>query len=837
MAVIYGCGSSKKTTGGSTFSGRQWVENVSHPYSVTQGLQGSHISLWSSHGRYYDQKKATWKWQRPLLFTTTEDLYTQTIVTPFLIPMLEQAGANVFSPRERSWQKNEVIVDNDNARSPNYIEIAGKESWKDAGANGFAFHQGVYVDNENPFVAGTARQAVAAKKKFSYISYQPNLPKAGDYPVYVSYTTLKKSIGDAHYTVWHQGKPTDFLVNQQMGGSTWVYLGTFHFDAGCSEANRVVLSNESSQKGVVTADAVRFGGGMGNIERGGSTSGMPRALEGARYYAQWAGAPYKVYGNKQGTDDYSEDINVRSMMTNWLMEKQVPFDLSLAVHSDAGFQRDYKSITGSLSICTTDTKYGTLGDGSSREASKTLANALLEGIRSDLTKTYGNWNIRAMWDRNYSETRMPKVPSAIIETLSHQNFPDMVMGQDPNFRFTLARSIYKTLLRNVSGKKKKNCQVMPLAPVDICVELNDDHEAVLRWKAKADPLEPSAKASAFVVYTSVASRGYDNGTKVSGTSCKIKIEPEKVYSFRITAINNGGESFPSEEVSTIWNPGARKTVLVVNGFHRLSAPYIIDTDSTQGFDINIDPGVSYGLTAGLSGEQLCFDKNRIGIEGPSGLGYSDTSMQGRFVMGNTFDYIRTHVEAIAASSDYNVCSTCSHAVEDGSVDIMKYHALDVISGLERYNPSQLVFYKTFTQSMQNLLRDYANTGGRLLVSGSYLGSDMQAPTEQTFLAQVLKVNYGGSKRGNVMPDISGMGTSFYFYSQLNEDHYAATSPEILTPVQGAFSTLAYADGSSAAVAYKGSAYRCFTMGFPFECITSAQKRASIMRGIMKFLND
>lgn len=837
VALLYACGSSKKTAGGVKISGNQWVENVSHPYSITQGLQGRHISLWSSHGRYYDQKKSTWKWQRPLLFCTTEDLYTQTIVTPFLIPMLEGAGANVFTPRERSWQKNEIIVDNDNSRSPYYVEIAGKESWKNAGGNGFAWHRGSYVDNENPFMAGTARQAQTAKKKFSYISYQPNFPKEGDYPVYVSYMTLKKSVGDARYTVWHQGRPTDFVVNQQMGGSTWVYLGTFHFDAGCSEANRVVLSNESTMKGVVTADAVRFGGGMGNIERGGSTSGLPRSLEGARYYAQWAGAPYKVYGSKKGNDDYSEDINVRSMMTNWLLDKNVPFDLSLAVHSDAGFQRDYRSITGSLSICTTDAKYGKLGDGSSREKSKELATALLEDINRDISSTYGTWNIRAMWDRNYSETRMPKVPSAIIETLSHQNFPDMMMGQDPNFRFTFARSIYKTLLKNISKSNKRSYQVMPLAPVDINVELNDEHEAVLRWKAKTDPLEASAKPSSFVVYTSVASRGYDNGTKVSGQSCKIKIEPGRVYSFRVTAVNSGGESFPSEEVSTVWYPEARKTVLVVNGFHRLSAPYIIDTDSTQGFDLRIDPGVSYGLTAGLSGEQLCFDKNRIGVEGPSGLGYSGTEMQGHFVMGNTFNYIRTHVEALAASREYNVCSSCSHSVEDGSVDVMKYHAIDLILGLEKYDRRQLSFYKTFTQSMQNALRNYANTGGRILVSGSYLGSDMQAPTEQNFLGQVLRVNYGGSKRGNITPDIKGMGTSMYFYSQLNEDHYAATAPEVLLPFGGSFSTLTYADGSSAAVAFKGASYRTFTMGFPFECITSAQKRASIMKGIMTFLTD
>ena len=62
-----------------------------------------------------------------------------------------------------------------------------------------------------------------------------------------------------------------------MGGGTWVYLGTFDFDRGSNAYNRVVLSNYSRSKGVVTTDAVRFGGGMGNITRGGTTSGLPRS--------------------------------------------------------------------------------------------------------------------------------------------------------------------------------------------------------------------------------------------------------------------------------------------------------------------------------------------------------------------------------------------------------------------------------------------------------------------------------------------------------------------------------------------------------------------------------
>lgn len=57
---------------------------------------------------------------------------------------------------------------------------------------------------------------------------------------------------------------------------------------------------------------------MGNIERGGETSGIPRYLEGARYSAQWAGMPYPVYGGREGKDDMSDDINVRSRMINYL---------------------------------------------------------------------------------------------------------------------------------------------------------------------------------------------------------------------------------------------------------------------------------------------------------------------------------------------------------------------------------------------------------------------------------------------------------------------------------------------------------------------------------------
>lgn len=116
-----------------------------------------------------------------------------------------------------------------------------------------------------------------------------------------------------------------------MGGGTWIYLG--HFDFAKGENAHVELSNLSRKNGkTVTADAVKIGGGYGNIARrvddshidenpGNSsinysytTSGYPRFTEAARYWLQWAGFPEKVYSPSQGKNDYTDDYKCRGGM-------------------------------------------------------------------------------------------------------------------------------------------------------------------------------------------------------------------------------------------------------------------------------------------------------------------------------------------------------------------------------------------------------------------------------------------------------------------------------------------------------------------------------------------
>ena len=829
------------------YKGKPWVKNISRPYSIDRGLDGRHLSVWASHGRYYSQDEGKWKWQRPALFCTNEDLFTQTIVVPYLIPMLENAGAIVFTPRERDWQRHEIIVDNDDHISlVSYQEHHLNHPWVDAPQKGFARHDGVYHDGENPFASGTARMAETTRNKsrVSTISYQPQIPQSGRYAVYVSYQTTEESIDDAHYTVWHRGQRTQFLVNQQMGGSTWVYLGTFEFDAGCSEGNRVEVSNLSSHRnGIVTADAVRFGGGMGNIERGNIVSGYPRCLEGARYYAQWAGMPYDVYSSKGGADD----INVRSLMTNYLLGGScyapdstglnVPIELALAVHSDAGHTDTGMGVYGSLAICTTTYGQPLLGAGISRQASHELASSLLDNTTTDLKYQYGEWVARKLYDRNYSETRLPVIPSAILETMSHQNFGDMRYGLDPNFRFTLARSIYKTLLRHINLHHNDKYVVQPIAPDNFHIEFTEKPgEVCICWQGLIDGQEPTSEPTGYVLYIAQGNGDFDNGTPLRGTSCNVRLSPGILYSFRVTATNDGGQSFPTEVLSALYCPEATHTALIVNGFHRLSSPAI--SRSGQGFDIDEDAGVSYGLTAGWLGRQKVFDTKRLGIEDSTGLGYSTDELAGHFFAGNDYSDVRIHAEAIATSGLFNIVSCSSQAIENNRLSLRPYSVVDLMLGLEKNDGYSLVDYKTLRPSMVSSLYDYTSHGGHLLVSGAYIGTDQREADEQSAVRRLLKIEHAGVLR-HPDSEIRGLGTTFNIFRQHNERHYAAPQTDILVPaldVPQAFPAMVYAGNeSSAAVAYQGNDYHAFTMGFPFECITDKTKRNDIMRGILKFL--
>lgn len=826
-----------------------WVRNISKPYKIDRGLNNTHLSLWQSHGKYFADQKEEWLWQRPYLFCTTEDLFTQSFIIPFLIPMLENAGAIVFTPRERDIQKHEVIVDGDTPTGSIYIQDdKRRQRWKNRASIGFADRQESYEQGENPFKMGSSNIVKTRNKKAkSFAQWVPTIPQAGRYAVYVTYQSFKNSATDAQYLVYHKGGITEFKVNQKIGGGTWTYLGTFNFDSGNNINNMVILTNYSKDKGsVVSADAVRFGGGMGNISREGVVSGYPRYLEGARYSSQWYGMDEDIYTNKSRVNDYADDINARSNTLNYLTGGSVvnprneglgvPFQLNVALHSDAGYSINDK-IIGTLGIHTYQANQTFLGSGKDRISSRDLADLILTDLKKDIQSNFDiDWTRRSIWDSNYSETRLPDIPAVIIELLSHQNFKDMQLGHDPYFKFTASRSIYKSILKYLSNQAQKDYVVQPLPIRHFSTELRGN-KAILSWQDTPDPLEPTAVAKEYIIYTKVGDAAFDNGTITSKKNVAIEITPGEIYSFKITAANQGGESFPSETLSVYKAPDEQKRVLIINGFTRLSGPYVVNNEFEAGFDINEDPGVPYLYDISLAGKQQNFRRADVDNKKGYPLGYSLNNLEGIIAAGNTFNYPYIHGEAIKVLPNISFASTSMKSVASGNVNIEQYHALDIILGLQtkaNYNPSNNKHFELLPDQVQAMLSSYAQKGGAILISGSYIGSNLNTPTEKAFINNILSIEAKGFIKNKNITGVSGLQQNITIPREVNEKRYAVSKPEILAPINNAFTPLIYNNGESAAVAQHGR-LKTFTLGFPFESIKEKKERFAIMSSILYFL--
>lgn len=849
------------------------VRNISKPRLPGNGLAGRTIGLWNSHGWYYNRDLDRWEWQRPRLFQMVEDLIPTSFVLPYLVPMLEHAGANVFIPRERDFQTNEVIVDNDSA-STGYSETVWRgDGWKKEQNSGFAIGTPPYGPGVNPFRQGTHRTVPADTIASAGATWVPLIPENGEYAVYVSYGFSEANATDAHYTVFHLGGHTDFLVNQQIGGGTWIYLGTFKFAVGRDrETGSVILTNDSREMGrTISADAVRFGGGMGVIARDGKTSGRPKYVEGSRYYLQFAGMPDAlVYDLSGGRDDYRDDYQSRAEYLNYLTgapfgpnkkrdEKGlgIPIDLSLAFHTDAGIT-DNDTTIGTLSIYSIqDLRRSTVfPDSVSRLANRDLADIVQTQVVDDIRAKYDPaWQRRQLWNAEYSETTRPNMPSLLLELLSHQNYLDMKFVLDPRFRFDAARAIYKGMLRFLASERNAPSVVQPLPVTHVAAGLDGEGNALLQWKARLDPLEPSASPTHYLVYTRSGEGGFDNGILVGEPRAVIQnLKPGTIYSFKITAVNDGGESFPSEVVAVCRQSNTTKPVLIVNGFHRISGPATVEANGLEGFLAGLDRGVPDRYELGFTGEQFNFEKSSPyrSNDGPGhGASYADN--EGKPIAGNSFDYPFLHGSSLR-DCGLSFCSASNEAVIDSMVRLTDFTFVDLILGKEKEthwpkafgDSAHHVQFRTFPQALQEAIRTYTEQGGNLFISGAYVGTDLFShPKEDSasirFAWEVLHFDWStghASKSGkiySVNQSIYPKDKDLSFNVELGRDIYAVESPDALVPREGGQQLFRYSENQfGAAIGYKRS-YGVVVMGFPFETILGGEARTDLMKGILEYL--
>jgi hypothetical protein len=846
-------------------------KNISTPYIISKGLQNKHIALWPSHGWYYTSDKNRWEWQRARMFQTVEDLYPQSFVLPYIVPMLENAGASVFIPRERDTQIHEVIVDNDTApvviagltRNPHliqgksiYNETTGDEKWSSGETAGFAHLKTVYQDKENPFCDGTYRQIkTIAKGKMSVCTWLPDIPEKGKYGVYISYARLQNSTKDARYTVYHTGGKTEFSINQTMGGGTWIFLGFFDFDKGLNEQCKIVLSNMSKDKGkILTADAVKIGGGMGNVARGEplEPSGRPRYVEGSRYWLQWAGLPDSVYSWTKGEKDYTDDYQSRGLWVNHLIHSHVPVDAVLAFHTDAGTTLN-DSIIGTLGICMTHYKDEKFDNGKPRIISRDLVATISDEIVKDIRKQFEpEWTRRQIWNRNYSEARLPEAPVMLLELLSHQNFADMRYGLDPKFQFTVSRAIYKGFLKFIAYQYHTDYVVAPLPVKSFSAKFSGETQVQLEWQATVDSSESSAFPTKYIVYTAVGSEGFDNGRIVKDTQAILSIEKDRIYRFRIAGVNDGGESFPSETLSVCRKTNEKGVVLVINGFDRLSAPDSFNsTDSIAGFLDLIDHGVPDGIQTNYIGSQYEFRRPIPWTDNDAtGFGASNADYEATLVAGNTFNYPFVHGKSIVAAG-YSFISASSEAVMNSQLSMNDYPVVDFILGKQKLTAvGRGAFpprFKTFPDSLQTRITAYCQSGGNIFVSGAYVGSDLWSNKQATesdrqFAQKVLRYKWRTGhaavtgKVKSVFSPYSQLDGDYQFCNRLNPDIYAVESPDAIEPAdESSHTVFRYSENNlSAGVVYSGD-YKTCVIGFPFETIPDESQRNQFMQRLLDFM--
>ncbi len=872
------------------------VSQLSAVNRTTMGLQNRHIALWQSHGRYYNQTREQWMWQRPVLFQTVEDLFTQAFVLPFLVPMLENAGANVLLPRERDTQLNEVIIDNDRNRDDSEF-MTTTQGWKKGVLSGFAHFAAEYKERENPFRLGSYLQhnTTTNRAAATEAHWIPDIPEKGEYAVYIAYKSLPNSSRDARYTVTHAGGSTEFSVNQSMGGGTWIYLGSFEFDKGKNQEMGVKLSNFSNEQGkVVTADAVKIGGGMGNISRkrsdqkvrttvgrgknrrtvtrtrtytNYSTSGYPRFTEGARYWLQWAGVPDSVYSRTEYSNDYSDDFQSRGFWVNYLAGGspvlpgkeglQIPVDLAFAMHSDAGVNNN-DSIIGTLAIYTVlnSDKKTYYANGITRRNAREMTDIIQTQIVDDIRATFrADWNRRGLWNKNYSESRVGEVPTMLLEILSHQNFADMRYGHDPRFRFIVSRAIYKGMLRYIALTNDYEYRVQPLPVHSFSSRFSGKNEVELSWEPTIDKLEPTANAESYIIYTRIDDGGFDNGQLVHQNSHRLNIEPGKIYSFKVKAVNRGGTSFPSETLSVYKDPGNKPTVLIVNGFTRISGPQsFTEGSSYAGFNTTLDAGVPYISDINFTGKQTVFNRNNKYIDDARpGHGTSETDFENHEIAGNSFDYPFIHGKAIR-NAGFSFVSSSKAAVEKGEVKLTDYDFVDLILGKEKQVVNALdstqFEFKTFNRELRRAIQDFSREGGNLIVSGSNLVSDLflgsgSTNFDQHFIEETLKIKWSSQKYNNIAGmDLTAVGLSQFsddrisFYASPNLKSYFVEAPDVIEANHPEAVQLGkyLGNGKSAGIIYKES-YGVCAIGFPFETITDEAARNRLMTGILNYFNE
>jgi hypothetical protein len=615
-----------------------------------------------------------------------------------------------------------------------------------------------------------------------------------------------------------------------MVGNGWVYLGTYYFNAGSNtNSGAVIISNlqpTPTVGGVIIADAIRFGNGLGTFDRGFGKSTYPSEEECSRYWVQRSLgqglSPADFYDPdypSATTDDDNDNVgtpprtagemNFTSVVPNIYKRVLISF------HSNAGGGRGVVGLwndnanfpgTGTpnqyrlAQLCGMEVNSDMVGIGS-----PPLEVAWHNrGSSITATQTFAFGEIR-------NDSLNGEMDATIVEVAFHDDDDDALILRDPKARNWVGRATYQAVVRYMNEFDAAPLTFLPEPPQNPRA-LASGTNIVVSW---SPPVAHggSGAATGYLVYRSTNGYGFGNPLAVSSSATAVTLSnlaPNTPYFFRVAATNSGGESFPTETIACRLSPAPANQILLVNAFDRFDRT--INLRQTPNPEAYKAPG---------------HDANG---------GTMDRVLPAR---NNGFDYLVPHALAVNASGF--PFDSCQNEAISGAVALTNYPSVIWACGNESTAD------ETFSGAEQTLVTAFLSGGGHLFTSGSEIAWDLDRPSgpsaaDRNFLHNQLRATYASDDSGiyNFTPVGGGIfaGNANGTFDDGAKGIYAVGYPDVLTPTgSGTTAGINYSGGANgAAIVYDGSAGggKLVYLGFPFETITSASVRNAYMADVLNF---
>ena len=749
----------------------------------------SGVTVFVNAGHGWTAGSSSWFLQRPLLFEMIED-YGNLEQLNYFVRQCYLAGATVVPYRPVGYQPIEVVLDQDDP------EVTYTGTWTDSSGSPY-YENGRTVLNP----AVSYRFAGASVTETAVARYTPNLPAADFYPVY-SWVLGTTNRTTQTYRIQHSGGATEVVVDHRLVGQGWVYLGNFYFDAGTS--GYVEVSNKSPNAGVVIADAIRFGSGVGDVVGSGpgTVSGFDRDEEAGRYWAE-SEAGINAVGLSSSiydccSSDQSDNVGTAARwaqeMNNTAFNNDRWRRIYIEFHSNAGSGTSRGTVALITGNATTNQAAYALTLGEEIERDMLVLDSGFEHTWGTRTNTF-NGSFGAISTTNNGD----EFDATILEVAFHDNQQDAQLLLDPKVRDAVAHSSVQGIIRFLNSLAGSTVPLaFPPAPprdVEAVTQLNGD--VIVSWSIPLSGDAYGDPAQGYRIYRSTNGKGFDAGLDVGNVASATLtdvVAGQTTY-IRVAAYNAGGESVPTETLAVRRVDGDRATFLIVDGFDRI--------------------GRAQNPRQTISG---------VGTQRRPIISHV-----------NTRDYTIQVGSALAAAGA-TFDSTSNEAVRTGSVDLNAYGAVVWILGEESSADS------TFDSVEQPLVEAYLNGGGRLFASGAEIAWDLDnLGNGVAFYNNFLKADYVADD-ANTYNVVAGADPLFAGLAAFSFDNgtlfYDTEFPDVIAPLGGAVSVLSYSGGTggTAAVKFDGT-FRLVNLGFAFETITDAGIRDQMMDRVVGFFFD